>query len=105
MMKSAKQTVYDQFKNTDFNDEELVSALTGAKVLIKSRTLTYQQADARVVSPNTPSHFLFDQLAGQFAPEVEEQIYYGVKRRLRHVQLLVQHIWKRWMLELIPTLD
>ena len=36
---------------------------------------------------------------------MEERIYYGVKRRWRRVQLLVQHFSKRWMLELIPTLN
>ena len=64
----------------------------GAEGLVNSRPLTYQSADVRDVSPVTPNHFLFGQLGGQCAPEVEEQIYYGVKRRWRHVQLLVQHL-------------
>ena len=105
MIKSAKRVVYDQFKNADINDEELLSAFARAEGLINSRPLTYQSADVRDVSPITPSHFLFGQLGGQFAPEGEEQIQYGVKRRWSHVQLLVQHFCKRWMLELIPTLN
>ena len=94
MVKSAKRAVYDQLKNADINDEELLSAFAGAEGLINSRPLTYQLADVRDVSPITPNYFLFGQLGGQFSPEVEEQIYYGVKRRWRHVQLLVQHFWK-----------
>ena len=105
MVKSAKWAVYDQLKNGDINDEELLSAFAGAEGLINSRPLIYQSADVSDVSPITPDHFLFGHLGGQFAPEVEEQIYYGVKRRWRHVQLLVQHFWKLWMLELIPTLN
>ena len=89
MIKSAKWAVYDQFKNADINDEELLSAFAEAEGLINSRPLTYMYLI--YVSPTTPNHFLFGQLGSQFAPEVEEQIYYGVKRRWRHVQLLVQH--------------
>ena len=81
MIKSAKRAVYDQFKNADINDEELLSAFAGAKGLINSRPLIYQSADARDVSPITLNHFLFSQFGGHFVLEVEEQIYWGVKRR------------------------
>ena len=105
MIKSAKRAVYDQFKNVGINDEELLSAFAGAEVLINWRALTYHSADPHDVSPIAPKHFLFGQLGGQFAPEVEGWIYYGVMRRWRHVKLLVQHFWKRLMLQLIPTLN
>ena len=45
MIKSAKWAVYDQFKNADINDEELLSAFAEAEGLINSRPLTYQSAD------------------------------------------------------------
>ena len=105
MIKSAKQAVYNQFRNADINDAELFSNFAGAKGLINSRPLTYQSADACDISPITPNHFLFGQHGGQFAPEVEERIYYGFKRRWRHVQVLVQHFWKCWMLGLIAILN
>ena len=105
MIKSAKQEVHDQFKNADINDKERLSTFAGAQGLINSRPFSYQSADVRDVSPITPNHFLFGQLGGQFAPEVEEQTYYGVKRRWRHDQLLVQHFWRRWMLQLVPILN
>ena len=73
--------------------------------MINSEPLTYHSADAREVSPITPNPFLFGQLGGRFTQEVEERIYYGVKRRWKHVQLLIQHFWERWMLELVPTLN
>ena len=73
--------------------------------MIYSRSLTYYSADAHDVSPITPNLFLFGQFGGRFTQEVEGQIYYGVKRKWRHVQLLVQHFWERWMLELVPTLN
>ena len=90
MIKSAKRAVYDQFKNADTNNEELLSAFAGVEGLKNSRALTYQSVDARDVSPITTNHFLFGQLGGQFAPELEERINHGVRRRWRHVQLLVR---------------
>ena len=81
MIKSAKRAVYDQFKNVDISDEELLSTFAGAEGLVNLRALTYHSADGRDVLPITPNHSLFGQLGGQFAPEVEERIYHGVKRR------------------------
>ena len=51
MVKSAKWAVYDQLKNADISDEELLSAFAGAEGLINSRPLIYQSADVRDVSP------------------------------------------------------
>ena len=48
MVKSAKQAVYDQLKNVDITDEELLSAFAVAEGLINSRPLTYQSVDVRV---------------------------------------------------------
>ena len=80
LIKSIKWAVYD----------------AGAEGLINSRPLTYQSACN--VSPIIPNHFLFGQLGGQFAPEVQGRIYYGVMRKWKHVQLSVQCFWNRWML-------
>ena len=76
MIKPAKLAVYDQFKNADINDEELLPASAGAEALLNSKPLTYQSADVRDVSPITPNHFLFGQHGSSFAPEVKERIYY-----------------------------
>ena len=83
-IKSAKPAKYDQFKSPEINDGELLSAFADAESLINSRPLTYQSADAPVVSPITPNHFLLGQLGGQFTPEVEERMYYGVKVYLHY---------------------
>ena len=81
MIKSAESAVYDQSKYVHINNKELLSAFAGAQVLINSRPFTYQSADACNVSPVTPYLILFHRLGGLFAPEVEELIYYCVKRR------------------------
>lgn len=103
--KGSKKAIYGQLANADVNDEELLSVFVGVEGLLNSRPLTYQSSDPKDLSPITPNHFLYGQAGGQFAPEVEETVYYNVKRRWRYVQLLVQHVWKRWMKEFIPTLN
>ena len=65
MIKPVIRTVYDQFKNPDINEEELLSAFAGTEGLINSRPLTYQSADVHDVTPITPNNFLFGQLGGQ----------------------------------------
>ena len=40
----------------------------------------------------------------ELAPELEERVYYGVKKRWKYVQMLVQH-FKHWMKELVKTLN
>lgn len=56
MIKPARKAVYDQLKNTDVTNEELLSALARAEGLINSRALTYQSADSCDVVPLTLNH-------------------------------------------------
>ena len=57
--------------NADINDEELLTAFTGAESLINSRPLSYQTANHRDNVPLTPNHFLIGQMGSQFAPGVD----------------------------------
>ena len=41
LVKSAKRAIYSILGNADINDEELLSAITGAEALLNSRPLTY----------------------------------------------------------------
>lgn len=56
MIKSARETVYDQLKNTNITDEGLLSPLARAEELIKSRPLTYQSAELHDVVSLTLNH-------------------------------------------------
>ena len=42
MIKAAKKAIYGILGTADINDEELITAFTGAEALINSRPLTYQ---------------------------------------------------------------
>ena len=58
MIKSAKRAIMTILKHVDVNDEEMMTAFTGAKALINSRPLTYQSANVKDNIPLTPNHFL-----------------------------------------------
>lgn len=56
MITSARETVYDQLKNTNITDEGLLSPLARAEGLIKFRPLTYQSAELHDVVSLTLNH-------------------------------------------------
>ncbi|XP_014675861.1 PREDICTED: uncharacterized protein LOC106815849 [Priapulus caudatus] len=62
MIKSAKRAIYAILQNADINDEELLTAFTGAEALLNSRPLTYQSANPADNTPLTPNHFLHGKL-------------------------------------------
>lgn len=62
MTKAAKRAILAILSNADVNDEELMTAFTGAEALINSRPLTYQSAKPNDDVPLTPNHFYIDRL-------------------------------------------
>ncbi|CAC5410740.1 unnamed protein product [Mytilus coruscus] len=54
-------------RNADINDEELLTAFTGAEALINSRPFRYQSADLKDDTPLTQNHFFHRQIGGHFA--------------------------------------
>jgi len=51
-----------------------------------SMPLTYQTADPEDDVPLTPNHFLYGQVGGRFAPEIDTQEYCDLKIRWRRIQ-------------------
>ncbi|XP_067040969.1 uncharacterized protein [Acropora muricata] len=106
MIKAAKRAIFAILGSADVNDEELMTAFTGAEALINSRPLTYQSANPSDDVPLTPNHFLHGQIGGQFAPEsVDDNKNLNIKKRWRRIQELVKHFWRRWMREWLPNLN
>ena len=62
MIKAAKRAIFAILGSADVNDEELMTAFTGAEALINSRPLTYQSANPSDDVPLTPNHFLHGQI-------------------------------------------
>ena len=105
MVKSAKRAVYSILNSAEINDEELVSALTGAENLINSRPLTYQTANSNDVIPLSPNHFLIGRMGGECAPDLTFDAHSTYNQRWRRVQGLITEVWIRWMKEFVPGLS
>ncbi|XP_064643625.1 uncharacterized protein LOC135497723 [Lineus longissimus] len=104
MIKAAKKATAAILGNADINDEELMTAFSGAEALLNSRPLTYQSADVNDDTPLTPNHLLHGQIGGEFAPAAADNVAYNPRKRWRHVQRLLKHFWRRWMKEWLPML-
>ena len=85
MIKAAKRAISTIPQNADINDEELLTAFTGAELLINSRPLTYQTVNPNDTVPLTPNHFLIGQIGGQFAPKVDVETSYNPQKCWRRV--------------------
>ena len=106
MIKAAKRGIFAILGSADVNDEELMTAFTGAEALINSRPLTYQFANPSDDVPLTRNQFLYGQIGGQFAPEsVDDNKNLNIKKRWQRIQELVKHFWRRWMSEWVPNLN
>ncbi|XP_004208193.2 uncharacterized protein LOC101238659 [Hydra vulgaris] len=88
MIKSAKKVIYNILGNADINDEELMTAFTGAESLINSRPLKYQVCNPDNDIPLTPNPFLHGREGGEFAPENVDTEDFSIKKRWRRIQEL-----------------
>ena len=61
IIKSAKRAIMAIMKDANVNDEELMTAFSGAEALINSRPLIYQSSAVKDNIPLTPNHFLYGQ--------------------------------------------
>ena len=105
MIGAAKRAIYAVLKGASVSDEELMSAFCGVEALLNSRPLTYQSADHRDVCPLTPNHFLHGRINSTLAAEAVDSTAFNLRRRWRHVQELVAHVWRRWIREWLPGLN
>ncbi|XP_046550351.1 uncharacterized protein LOC124260148 [Haliotis rubra] len=105
MIKSAKRAIFAILGKGDVTDEELTTAFTAAEALINSRPLTYQSANCQDDVPLTPNHLMHGQVGGTFAPDSVDTTSYNPRKRWRRIQELVRHFWRRWLRELLPTLQ
>ena len=106
MIKAAKRAILPILGNADINDEELMTAFTGAEALINSRPLTYQSVNPEDNVPLTPNHFLHGKLVVSLLQKLlRKYVSYNPKKRWRRIQEFTRHFWHRWMREWVPSLS
>jgi hypothetical protein len=82
----------------------LRTTLIEVEAIVNSRPLTYNSSDPKDFTALTPSHFLLghpDEVGpmGEFNPNEINS-----RKRWRQVQVIVDHLWKRWLKEYLPSL-
>ena len=103
--KSAKRALRTVIGNADINDEELHTAICGAKKLLNSRLVTFVSSNVNDLVPLTPNHFLVGSLGDDFAPKISEDEAKNPTKRWRRVQQLLAQFWQRWRREFLPSLN
>ncbi|XP_043199019.1 uncharacterized protein LOC122368823, partial [Amphibalanus amphitrite] len=106
LVASVKRALRAVLGNQTVSDDVLHTTVVEVEYVINSRPLTYVSGANSDPESITPNHFL---LAGETAsasglpPGVFED---GdtTRKRWRHVQMLTNQVWRRWLREYLPTL-
>ena len=99
LIKSVKKALNSILENAEVSDEELQTILIEVEFFINSRPIGRKSSDEKEDIALTPNHFL---LQSGLDGGVFSATKRGISERWRRVQELSDHVWKRWMEEIIP---
>ena len=83
------------------NYTELYTILTDIESALNQRPFTYLENDLNNLQAITPSHLAIGRTL-KSVPSILSKV--KLSRRYFHLQLLLQHFWKRWSKEYLPSL-
>ena len=104
LIKSAKRALKTVLKNRSLTEETLATALVEVEALLNSRPLTHLSVDPKDLTPLTPNHFLIGRASPNAPVPLVNDAYLPPRKRWRLAQQLINHFWKRWLKEYLPTL-
>ncbi|XP_043238930.1 uncharacterized protein LOC122390257 [Amphibalanus amphitrite] len=104
LVRSAKRALTTVLGDRAVDDETLRTVVTEVEGLLNGRPLTYISTDPGDYQPLTPNHFLIGRASPQLPPGVFVDGDLCGRRRWKHTQVLIDHIWRRWRREYLPTL-
>ena len=88
-------------KDQSLDDERLETLFCEVESIVNGRPLTPVSEDPTDFEPLTPNHLLLLR-GGPSAPRAPSKSMTFMDRRWRHVQLLADHFWRRWVKEYLP---
>ena len=103
LVKSAKRAVISILESADIYDEELQTAFAQTESLLNSRPLCYQTSNAIDFTPLTPNHFLTGMCCSSLMI-CERDEHCHPRKRYERIQQLIDHVWRRWSKEWLPSL-
>jgi len=104
LIRSVKTSLKVVLGNNTPTDEMLSTVLTEAEALVNSRPLTFVSLDPADEEALTPNHFLLGVSSPTLVPVNNQNKTLVSTRNWRTTQTLIDHFWKRWVKEYLPTL-
>jgi len=104
LIKSAKKAMNAILRSADITDEELITVVTKAEEMLNSRPLLVPNVDEKGTDTLTPNHFLrTSYIDEKTSNEIEPTDRVKMVSRWRRVLEIREHIWRRWMTEIVPS--
>lgn len=104
LIKSAKIAMMAVLKNQLVSESVLRTVIIETEGILNSRPLTYNSADPKDLTPLTPNHFLHLGSSTVSAPGIFNDGDLCSRKKWRQCQVLVDHVWRRWLKEYLPML-
>jgi hypothetical protein len=104
LVKSVKLALKNILKEQCVTETVLRTALIEVEDVINSRPLTHNSVDPEDFTALTPNHFLRMDGNCHKPPADFHASEFNSRRRWRHSQVLADHIWRRWLMEYLPSL-
>jgi hypothetical protein len=105
MVKSVKRALKAVLKETCVTESVLRTTLTEVENVVNSRPLTPNSQDPNDLSALTPNHFLHGVYSSVVPPDQCDPSEIDSRKRWRQAQVLSDHLWRRWLLEYLPSLN
>ena len=105
MVRSMKRVFYALLKNQSLDDESLQTLMCEVEAILNARPLTKTSDDPRDLKAITPNHLLLLRSDAALPCEIVGTNSQYCHRRWKHIQLLANAFWKRWLREYLPTLQ
>ena len=82
LIKSTKRALRAILGESRTKDEELLTAVVEVEGILNSRPLCYCSSDLNDENVLTPNHFLYDQMGGQLASKVADEIVFQPQKSM-----------------------
>ena len=102
LIKSAKRAISIVLGKEKISDEEIETVFVRVEAFLNSRPLPVQTDDSKEDLPLTPNDFLLGRCNKEKDGEMTPFGRRSLQIRWRQVQAWSKHIWRRWLLELVP---
>eukprot|EP00112_Aurelia_sp_Birch-Aquarium-sp1_P018471 Seg441.3 transcript_id=Seg441.3/GoldUCD/mRNA.D3Y31 product="hypothetical protein" protein_id=Seg441.3/GoldUCD/D3Y31 len=104
LVRSAKTALKAILKGRLVDDFSLATIFTEAEGIMNSRPLTATSDDINDLEALTPNHFLLGRASPNLPPGIFYETNISNRKRWRQVQMLTEHLWRRFQREYLPTL-